>query len=162
MAFLLLSRGPHVQLQVTATTSIPLEPLEKTGQELSHATSSSVKRSQPASQEPWCPHTFTDKDPEHRKEMPPDHVSAELGLTTASSLIWSAQVFELFRSLSFVFFFETSLLSGCLQTHYVAEGGTEPVTSCLDSLRPGVTRLCQHSSGLLFVWLVFWLVGLVV
>lgn len=58
--------------------------------------------------------------------MPPDHVSAELGLTAASSLqsIWSAQVFELFRSLSFVLFFETSLLSSCLQTHYVAEGGT--------------------------------------
>lgn len=68
-------------MQGTATPSIPLEPLEKTGQELTHTDFSSVKRSQPVSQEPPCSHAFTDKDPEHREEMLSDDVSTELGLT---------------------------------------------------------------------------------
>lgn len=94
-------------MQGTATTSIPLEPLEKTDQELTHADSSSVKRSQPVSQEPPCPHAFTDKDPEHRKEMLSDDVSAELGLTVSFSpqSVWSTQVFQLFLSLSLLFLF---------------------------------------------------------
>lgn len=46
-------------------------------------------------------------------------------------------------------------MSGCLQTHYVAEDGPEPVICCLDVLRRYVPPLFWA-----FVFLFVWLVGL--